>query len=130
MQLRYYYVDEDYHDVPTDERYYLSYGAEAVKYRTERYSVYATYQTGYSLYEKFFYQYKHPFISTDFYLYRTYTTKSSTITGTLYGIEYEYKRWWDYETRTNWYIDSNNNIQYYNNPQVKITNDTYTYRTS
>ena len=130
VQLRYYYVDENYHDVPTNERYYLSYGAEAVKYRTERYSVYETYKTGYSLYEKFFYQYKHPFISTDFYLYTTYTSKSSTITGTLYGIEYEYKRWWDYETKTNWYIDSNNNIQYYNNYQVKITNDTNSYRTS
>ena len=130
VQLRYYYVGEDYHDVSTGERYYLPYGAEAVKYRTERYSVYETDKTGFSLYEKFFYQYKHPFISTDFYLYRTYTSKSSTITGTLYGIEYEYKRWWDYETRTNWYIDSNNNIQYYNSPQVKITNDTNAYRTS
>lgn len=130
IQLRYYYDGEDYHDVPTGERYYLSYGAEAVKYRTERYSVYKTDQTGFSLYEKFLVEYKHPFISTDWYLYRTYTTKHSTITGTLYGIEYEYKRWWDYETRTNWYIDSNNNIQYYNSSQVKITNDTNTYRTS
>lgn len=130
IQLRYYYDGEDYHDVPTGERYYLPYGAEAVKYRTERYSVYKTDQTGFSLYEKFLVEYKHPFISTDFYLYRTYTSKSSTITGTLYGTEYEYKRWWDYETRTNWYIDSNNNIQYYNNYQVKITNDTNSYRTS
>ena len=130
IQLRYYYYGEDYHDVPTGERYYLSYGAEAVKYRTERYSVYGTDQTGFSLYEKFLVEYKHPFISTDFYLYTAYTTKSTTITGILYGIEYEYKRWWDYETRTNWYIDSNNNIQYYNNYQVKITNDTNSYRTS
>ena len=130
VQLRYYYDGEDYHDVPTSERYYLSYGAEAVKYRTERYSVYVTDQTGFSLYEKFFYEYKHPFISTDFYLYQTYTTKSSTITGTLFGNEYVYKRWWDYETRTVWYIDSNNNIRYYNNYQVKITNDTNSYRTS
>lgn len=129
VNLRYYYDGEDYHDVPT-ERYYLSYGAEAFKYRTERYSTYRTDQTGYSLYEKWFFEYKHPFVSTDFYLYTTYTTKSSTITGTLYGNEYEYKRWWDYETRTNWYIDSNNNIQYYNNYQVKITNDTNSYRTS
>ena len=85
---------------------------------------------GVSFYEKWLLTYKHPFISTDFYLYHTYTTKSSTITGTLYGIEYEYKRWWDYETRTVWYIDSNNNIQYYNSSQVKITNDTNSYRTS
>ena len=130
IQLRYYYEGEDYHDVPTGERYYLSYGAEAVKYRTERYSVYRTDQTGFSIYEKFLVEYKHPFISTDFYLYSTYTTKSSTITGTLFGNEYVYKRWWDYETRTNWYIDSNNNIQYYNSSQVKITNDTNSYRTS
>lgn len=130
VRLRYYYVNENYHDVPTNERYYLPYGAEAVKYRTERYSVYATYSTGFSLYEKFFYQYKHPFISTDFYLYHTYTTKTSSISSTIHGTEFEYKAWWDYETRTNWYIDSNNNIQYYNSPQVKITNDTYTYRTS
>ena len=95
-----------------------------------RYYGYQMEKDGVSFYEKFLLTYKHPFISTDFYLYRTYTSKSSTITGTLYGTEYEYKRWWDYETRTNWYIDSNNNIQYYNNPQVKITNDTYTYRTS
>ena len=130
VQLRYYYYGESYHDVPTDERYYLPYGAEAVKYRTERYSVYATDGTGYSLYENFFYQYKHPFISTDFYLYHTYTTKTSGISSTIHGTEFEYRAWWDYETRTNWYIDSNNNIQYYNNYQVKITNDTNTYRTS
>ena len=95
-----------------------------------RYYGYEKEKDGFSFYEKFLLTYKHPFISTDFFLYTTYTSKSKTITGTLYGIEYEYKRWWDYETRTNWYIDSNNNIQYYNSPQVKITNDTYTYRTS
>ena len=105
--------------------YYSPYTGEYV-----RYYGYQMEKDGFSFYEKFLLTYKHPFISTDFYLYRTYTTKTSTITGTLYGIEYEYKRWWDYETRTNWYIDSNNNIQYYNSPQVKITNDTYTYRTS
>lgn len=130
VQLRYYYDGEDYHGVPTGERYYLSYGVEAVRYRTERYSVYKTDQTGFSLYEKFFYQYKHPFISTDFYLYTTYTTKTLGISSTIHGTENEYRAWWDYETRTNWYIDSNNNIQYYNSSQVKITNDTDTYRTS
>ena len=85
---------------------------------------------GESFYEKWTVRFAHPHLSYDWYLYTTYTSKSTTITGTLYGIEYEYKRWWDYETRTNWYIDSNNNIQYYNSPQVKITNDTYTYLTS
>ena len=130
IQLRYYYDGEDYHDVPTNERYYLPYGVEAVKYRTERYSAYRTDQTGFSLYEKFLVEYKQPFISTDFYLYTTYTTKTSGISSTIHGTEFEYRAWWDYETRTNWYIDSNNNIQYYNNYQVKITNDTYTYRTS
>ena len=112
------YTDYDY-------IHYSPYTGEYIRY----YGYYKE-KDGFSFYEKFLLTYKHPFISTDFYLYRTYTTKTSTITGTIYGIEYEYKRWWDYETRTNWYIDSNNNIQYYNSPQVKITNDTYTYRTS
>lgn len=85
---------------------------------------------GYQVYEKFTAVYENKFLSTDFYLYKTYTTKSSSITGKLFGNEYEYKRCWDYETRTVWYIDSNNNIQYYNSYQVKITNDTNSYRTS
>ena len=111
----------------TDYEYvhYSPYTSEYV-----RYYGYHMEKDGVSFYEKWLLTYKHPFISTDFYLYHTYTTKSSTITGTLYGIEYEYKRWWDYETRTVWYIDSNNNIQYYNSSQVKITNDTNSYRTS
>ena len=112
------YTDYDY-------VYYSPYTAEYIRY----YSYYME-KDGFSFYEKFLLTYKHPFISTDFYLYRAYTSKSTTITSTLYGIEYEYIAWWDYETRTNWYIDSNNNIQYYNSPQVKITNDKYTYRTS
>ena len=111
----------------TDYEYvhYSPYTGEYVRY----YGYYKE-EDGISFYEKLLLTYKHPFISYDWYLYTTYTSKPTTITGTLYGIEYEYKRWWDYETRTNWYIDSNNNIQYYNSPQVKITNDTYTYRTS
>ena len=106
--------------------YYYVYAAENSYYAPE----YSTNGIGESFYELWSAEFSHPFISYDFYLYTTYTTKSSSITGTLYGIEYEYKRWWDYETRTNWYIDSNNNIQYYNNYQVKITNDTNSYRTS
>ena len=111
----------------TDYAYvhYSPYTAEYIRY----YGYYME-KDGVSFYEKWLLEYKHPLISYDFYSYTTYTSKSSTITGTLYGIEYEYKRWWDYETRTNWYIDSNNNIQYYNSPQVKITNDTNSYRTS
>ena len=85
---------------------------------------------GESFYEHWTATFDHPFLSYDFYLYRTYTTKTSSISSTIHGTEFEYRAWWDYETRTNWYIDSNNNIQYYNSPQVKITNDTYTYRTS
>lgn len=107
-------------------RYYFVYAAENSYYAPE----YSTNGIGESFYETWSAEFVRPFISTDFYLYRTYTSKSTVITGALYGIEYEYKRWWDYETRTNWYIDSNNNIQYYNSSQVKITNDTNTYRTS
>ena len=111
----------------TDYAYihYSPYTSEYVRY----YGYYKE-KDGVSFYEKFLLTYKHPFISTDLYLYRTYTTKTSSISSTIHGTEFEYRAWWDYETRTNWYIDSNNNIQYYNSPQVKITNDTYTYRTS
>ena len=114
-------------------RHYTDYQYVQHSPYTVKYIIYYSYykeKYGFSFYEKFLLTYKHPFISTDFYLYRTYTSKSTIIMGTIYGIEYEYKRWWDYETRTNWYIDSNNNIKYYNSSQVKITNDTYTYRTS
>ena len=110
---RYYYV------------YYSPYHSESI-----RYYVYSMEQDGFSFYEKWLLEYKRPLISYDFYSYTTYTTKSSTITGKLEGAEHEYIRWWDYETRTNWYIDSNNNIRYYNNYQVIITNDTNSYRTS
>ena len=89
------------------------------------------YKRGYQVYEKFTAVYKNKYLSYDWYLYRTYNTKYSTITGTLEGNEYKYMRWWDYETRTVWYVDTTyNEIKYYNNYQVKITNDTYTYRTS
>lgn len=139
VQLRYYYDGEAYHAVSTGERYYLSYGAETVKYRIERYLAYRTDQTGYSLYEKFFLEYAHPFISYDWYLYSTYTTKYSTITGELYGIEYKYEKCWAYEFRKNWYIEYNNpigigiriaKIKYHTDYQVEITNDTDTYLTS
>lgn len=140
VQLRYYYDGENYHDVPTGERYYLSYGAEAVKYRTERYSVYKTDQTGYSIYEKWLLEYKHPLISYDWHLYSTYTTKYSTITGELYGIEYKYEKYWAYEFRRNWYIDYDKvlesigirkaEIKYSTDYQVEIANDKYTYLTS
>ena len=111
------------------ERYYSDYSSDGYMIYVKYYG-YAKDTTASSVYEKFTGTFSHPLLGYYWYLNSKYTTKSSTITGTLYGIEYEYKRWWDYETRTNWYIDSNNNIQYYNNPQVKITNDTYTYRTS
>ena len=105
--------------------YYSPYTGEYV-----RYYGYSMEKDGFSFYEKWLLEYKRPLISYDFYSYTTYTTKSSTITGKLEGAEHEYIRWWDYETRTNWYIDSNNNIRYYNNYQVIITNDTNSYRTS
>lgn len=105
--------------------YYSPYTGEYI-----RYYGYSMEKDGFSFYEKWLLEYKHPLISYDLYSYTTYTTKSSSITGTLFGNEYIYRAWWDYETRTNWYIDSNNNIQYYNNYQVKITNDTNSYRTS
>ena len=117
--MRYrHYTDYDY-------VYYSPYTGEYV-----RYYGYHMEKDGHSFYEKWLLEYKHPFISYDWYLYRTYTTKTSSISSTIHGTEYEYRAWWDYETRTVWYIDSNNNIQYYNSSQVKITNDTNTYRTS
>lgn len=120
MLYRYYRYSERYYE------YSSYYGYNIEKERT----AYAKDTIASSVYEEFTGRFSHPHLGYYWYLYNTYTTKSSTITGTLYGIEYEYKRWWDYETRTNWYIDSNNNIQYYNSSQVKITNDTNTYRTS
>ena len=107
---------------------YVSYAPYIYEYI--RYYGYYMEKDGFSFYEKWVLEYKRPLISYDFYSYTTYTTKSSTITGKLEGAEHEYIRWWDYETRTNWYIDSNNNIRYYNNYQVIITNDTNSYRTS
>ena len=117
--MRYrYYTDYEY-------VHYSPYTGEYVRY----YGYYME-KDGVSFYEKFLLTYKHPFISTDFYLYTTYTTKTLGISSTIHGTEFEYRAWWDYETRTVWYIDSNNNIRYYNNYQVKITNDTNSYRTS
>lgn len=75
-------------------------------------------------------EYNTPFLGYYFRLYERYDTKTSGISSTIFGTEFEYRAWWDYETRTVWYIDSNNNIQYYNSSQVKITNDTNSYRTS
>ena len=116
--LRYYSV----------ERYYYVYAAD--RSYTGREYYYETDGTKNTWLEKWTAVYSQRYLSYDWYLYTTYTTISSTITGTVSGNEYVYKNWWDYETRTNWYIDSNNNIQYYNNYQVKITNDTNSYRTS
>ena len=110
------------------ERYYLVYAAE--RSYNFRYYDYATDGTKHTWLEKWTAVYSQRYLSYDWSLYRTYTSKYTTITGTIYGFEDGYMRLWDYETRTNWYIDSNNNIQYYNSPQVKITNDTYTYLTS
>lgn len=113
----------------SSERYKYEYQPNGYTLRV-RYYEYVKGTEAESFYEEFTGTFSHVFLGNYFYLYTTYTTKSSTITGTLEGNEYKYMRWWDYETRTNWYIDSNNNIQYYNNYQVKITNDTNTYRTS
>ena len=44
---------------------------------------------GYQVYEKFTAVYKNKYLSYDWYLYHTYNTKSSTITGTLEGNEYK-----------------------------------------
>lgn len=109
-------------------RYYTVYAAER-SYCAPKYDN-VTDGRGESWYEKWTGVYKNKYLSYDWHLYTFYYLKYSKITGTLYGIEYEYKRWWDYETRTNWYIDSNNNIQYFFSYQVKITNDTNSYRTS
>lgn len=112
------------------ERYYTDYASSGYTMYV-RYYGYAKDTTAESFYEEFTGTFSHAFLGYYWYLNRTYTTKSSTITGTLEGNEYKYMRWWDYETRTNWYVDTTyNEIKYYNNYQVKITNDTNTYRTS
>ncbi len=106
----------------TEERTGYSYNASF------RYTVATTF--GYNFYEKWAATYKHPFVSYDFSLYRTYSTKDSTIIGVLAGNERVYKRWWLYENRTNWSIDSNNELRYSNDTQIAITNDLSTYKTS
>lgn len=119
MLYRYYRYSEKYYE-------YSSYGYQIERSRT----AYAKDTTAQSVYEEWTGRFSHPFLGYYFYLRERYNTKYSGISGTIHGTEYEYRAWWDYETRTNWYIDSNNNIQYYNNYQVKITNDTNSYRTS
>lgn len=109
-----------------EKRDYVPYGEYNRRYYYEK----ITTQRGSALYEKWTAQYIHPFLGYYFYLTERYDTKTSGISSTIHGTEFEYRAWWDYETRTNWYIDSNNNIQYYNSSQVKITNDTNSYRTS
>lgn len=112
----------------SDEKYYYVYAAE--RSYNFKYYVDVTDGTKNTWLEKWTAVYSQRYLSYDWYLYRTYTSKSTVITGTIYGFEDGYMELWDYETRTNWYIDSNNNIQYYNSSQVKITNDTNTYLTS
>lgn len=85
---------------------------------------------GHSFYEKWTKTYKNKYLGYYFYLSNSYTTKSSTITGRVAGNEYVYKRWWQYENRTNWSIDSNNELRYSTDNQRAITNDKYTYKTS
>ena len=110
-------------------RYYYVY-AVARSYNAPEYA-YALDGIGESFYEKWTAEYIRPFLGYYFYLSERYDTKTSGISSTIHGTEYEYRAWWDYETRTVWYVDTTyNEIKYYNNYQVKITNDTYTYRTS
>ena len=127
-QAHFYYRFIEPRYFTTISRYYYAYMADR-SYSVPQYAN-VTNGIGESFYEHWTATFDHPFLSYDFYLYRTYTTKTSGISSTIHGTEFEYRAWWDYETRTNWYIDSNNNIQYYNSPQVKITNDTNAYRTS
>jgi hypothetical protein len=101
-----------------------SYGYGGVRY----YSYISRY--GYSYYERWTKIYKNKYLGYYFYLSNSYTTKSSTITGRVAGNEYVYKRWWQYENRTNWSIDSNNELRYSTDNQRMITNDKYTYKTS
>ena len=85
---------------------------------------------GYSFYDVWTKTYRNIFLGYYFYLSNSYTTKRSTITGELAGDEKVYKRWWQYENRTNWSIDSNNELRYSTDNQRMITNDKYTYKTS
>lgn len=85
---------------------------------------------GYNFYEKWTKAYKQKYLGYYFSLRNEYTTQSSTITGELTGNERVYKRWWQYENRTNWSIDSNNELRYSTDYQKMITNDKYTYKTS
>jgi hypothetical protein len=95
-----------------------------------RYTDYIVTYEGHSFYEKWTKTYKNKYLGYYFYLSNSYTTKSSTITGRVAGNEYVYKRWWQYENRTNWSIDSNNELRYSTDNQRMITNDKYTYKTS
>ena len=126
------YTSEFYYGVlvryTSVERYYYVYSAE--RSYNFRYYNYVTDGRGESWYERWTAVIDYPFLGYYLYLYTRYEARYSTTIGIIEGNEYAYKRWWDYETRTNWYIDSNNNIRYYNNYQVKITNDTNSYRTS
>lgn len=109
----------------SSERYYTSSG-----YNIIRYTAYEMTPLGYSFYEKWTKTYKNEFLGYYFYLSNSYTTKNSTITGTVAGNENVYKRWWQYENRTNWNIDSNNELRYSTDSQIVITNDKTTYKTS
>lgn len=119
----YYYSGIKKRYTQTEKYYYIN-------YTSVRYTEIEEDYIGYSYYEKWKATYKHPFLSYDFYITRSYTTKSSTITGYLAGDEKVYKRWWQYEDRTNWSIDSNNELRYSTNNQKAITNDRTTYKTS
>jgi len=122
---RAYYDSGITHYTEEKERTEYPYNAPAVRYR---YTVTTT--LGYRFYDEWAATYKHPFVSYDFSLYRTYNTKNSTMIGALAGNERVYKRWWLYENRTNWSIDSNNELRYSTDTQVAITNDLSTYKTS
>lgn len=127
-QYKYYYRFIEPRYTTVISRYYCVYAADRSYYVAQYENV--TNGIGESFYEKWSAGFSHPFLGYYFYLTERYDTKTSGISSTIHGTEFEYRAWWDYETRTNWYIDSNNNIQYYNNYQVKITNDTNSYRTS
>ena len=126
---RYYYLFAAPRYYTGISRYYYVYMADR-SYNAPQY-VDVTDGRGESWYEKWTGVYKNKYLAYYWYLYRTYTTKTSGISSTIHGTEFEYRAWWDYETRTVWYVDTTyNEIKYYNNYQVKITNDKYTYLTS
>ena len=113
---------------PSDNSATLTYYYIRYRYNPEHIGVVA-FDT-ISFYEKWGAEYITPFLGYYFYLSERYNTKYSIITGKLFGNEYVYKAWWEYENVSSWSIDSDGEPRWYHRYQVKLINDKYEYLTS